>query len=274
MSEANARFLGSIPELYDRHLGPVIFEPYAADLARRVTVAMASTAAPMLEIACGTGILTRHLRAGLPPDVRLVATDLNQPMIDHARAKPGAFDAIDWRQADAEALPFPSASFAALACQFGLMFVPDKEAAFREARRVLAKDGLFAFNVWDSFEHNPFGRIAHETIGSFFSSDPPDFYEVPFGFHDPEVLRHFLDANDFGRVNLEWLTLEALSPSAKSFAVGLVKGNPVGIAIQERGVAIDPIVEALEAALARVGGDHPFRSTMRALVVTAQAGAD
>lgn len=270
MSEANARFLGTIPELYDRHLGPVIFEPYAADLARRVTVA---TAEPVLEVACGTGILTQQLRQSLPPTVRLVATDLNQPMIDYARSKLGVVESIDWRPADAAALPFAAASFAALACQFGLMFVPDKEAAFREARRVLAKDGLFAFNVWGSFEHNPFARIAHETIGRFFPKDPPNFYQVPFGFHDADALRRLLAANDFGQVELEWVTLETRSPSARSFAVGLVKGNPVSIAIQERGVALDPIVDALEAALARVGGDSPFRSTMRALVVTALAGA-
>jgi SAM-dependent methyltransferase len=175
--------------------------------------------------------------------------------------------------ADAVALPFASASFAALACQFGLMFVPDKEAALREARRVLVKDGLFAFNVWASFEHNAFGRIAHETIGSFFSVDPPNFYQVPFGFHNPDEVRRFLHANDFGQVELEWVTLEARSPSAKSLAIGLIKGNPVSIVIQERKVALDPIVDALEAALVRVGGDHPFRSTMRALVVTARAGA-
>jgi ubiquinone/menaquinone biosynthesis C-methylase UbiE len=270
MSEANARFVGTIPELYDRHLAPVIFEPYAADLARRVA---AATAAPVLEVACGTGILTQQLRAQLSPTVRLVATDLNQPMIDYARSKLGALAPIDWRPADAAALPFPSASFGALACQFGLMFVPDKEAAFREARRVLAKDGLFAFNVWAGFEHNPFGRIAHETIGRFFSVDPPNFYQVPFGFHDPDVLRRFLDANDFGQVEVEWITLEARSLCAKSLAVGLIKGNPVSIAIQGREVALDPIVDALETALARVGGDHPFRSTMRALVVTARAGA-
>jgi ubiquinone/menaquinone biosynthesis C-methylase UbiE len=270
MSETNARFLGTIPELYDRHLGPVIFEPYAADLARRVAVAAVQ---PVLEVACGTGILTEQLRAHLSPKVRLVATDLNQPMIDYARSKLGAVERIDWRPADAVSLPFASASFSAVACQFGLMFVPDKEAAFREARRVLAKDGLFAFNVWGSFEQNPFGRIAHETIGSFFSADPPNFYQVPFGFHDSDTLRRLLDANDFGQVKLDWVTLEARSPSARSLAIGLVKGNPVSIAIQERGVVLDPIVDALEAALARVGGDHPFRSTMRALVVTARAGA-
>jgi ubiquinone/menaquinone biosynthesis C-methylase UbiE len=269
MPETNARFLGTIPQLYDRHLGSVIFEPYAADMARRVALA---GAAPVLEVACGTGILTRQLRELLPPDAQLVATDLNQPMIDHARTKLGALAHIDWRPADAAALPFASASFAALVCQFGFMFVPDKEAAFREARRVLAQGGLLAFSVWDGFEHNPIGRIAHETIGSFFSADPPNFYQVPFGFHDPDVLRHLLDANDFHHIELEWVTLEAISPSAKTFAMGLVKGNPVSIAIQERGLALDPIVEAVEAALVRIGGNNPFRSTMRALVVTARAG--
>jgi SAM-dependent methyltransferase len=268
MSEANARFLGSIPELYDRHLGPVIFESYAADLAARVTV---TTTAPVLEIACGTGILTQHLRARLSPDIPMVATDLNQPMIDYARAKPGMVGNIEWRTADAAALPFPAATFATVACQFGLMFVPDKDAAFREARRVLMQDGLFAFNVWGDFADNAFGRIAHETIASFFPANPPDFYRVPFGFHDPAVLQRLLGANNFGHVSLAWVDHETLSVSARSLAIGLVKGNPVSIAIQERGGDLDAVVDAVEAALARDGGNQPFRSTMRALVVTARA---
>jgi ubiquinone/menaquinone biosynthesis C-methylase UbiE len=271
MAETNVRFAGTIPELYDRHLGPVIFEPYAADLARRVAVIHID--GPVLETACGTGILTRQLRAHLSPATRLVATDLNEPMLDYARAKLGGAEHTDWRQADAAALPFPPASFAAVVCQFGLMFVPDKPAAFREARRVLVAGGLFTFNVWDSLARNPFGRIAHETIAGFFPTDPPNFYEVPFGFHDPDVLRHLLAAHGFGQVEIERVTLEAYSPSAESFAVGLVKGNPVSIAIQERGVPFDPIVEAVATALARVGGNNPFRSTMQALVVTARAGA-
>ena len=270
MPEANARFLGTIPELYDRHLGPVVFEPNAADLVRRIPAAPAGA---LLEVACGTGILTRELRARLLRSVQLVATDLNQPMIDYARSKLDALDSIEWRQADAAALPFPPAAFAVLACQFGLMFVPDKDAAFREARRVLTKGGLFVFSVWDRIERNPFGRIAHESIGSFFSADAPNFYQVPFGLHDPDVLRGLLNASDFGRVELETVSLEARSPTARSLALGLVKGNPVSIAIQERGVALDPIVDRLEAALVRAGGDQPFRSTMQALVVTAQAGA-
>ena len=130
MAEDNARFEGSIPELYDRHLGPVIFVPYAEDLARRFAV----NEGPVLEIACGTGILTERLPSRLSSTVRLVATDLNAPMIDYARARLGASQPIEWQTADAASLPLPAASFAAIACQFGLMFVADKEAPFRGSR--------------------------------------------------------------------------------------------------------------------------------------------
>ena len=268
MTDKDARFHGSIPELYDRHLGPVIFEPYAEDLARRVA---AFAPQSVLETACGSGIATRRLRAALPHSARLVATDLNEPMIEHARKRLEGIEPIEWRQADAAALPFEPASFDAVVCQFGLMFVPDKPAAFREARRVLEIGGSFAFSVWDGFEHNAFGRIAHETIGGFFPSDPPNFYKVPFGFHDRDVLRRLLDENRFGDVKLETLKLSAQSESARSFAIGLVKGNPVSIAIEERGGGLDAVIDAVTAALAREGGARPFRSTIQALVVMARA---
>ena len=135
MTDANARFQGTIPDLYDRHLGPVIFRPYAEDLAQRLIV---SDADRVLETACGTGILTKELRARLPRAARLVATDLNEPMIAYAGTKLADMDEIEWQTADAAALPFPPDSFDAVVCQFGVMFVPDKAAAFREARRVLA----------------------------------------------------------------------------------------------------------------------------------------
>ena len=269
MADSSSVFAGSIPEQYDRLLGPVLFQPYAEDLAGRVAD---RAGAAVLETACGTGILTRQLRMRLPQATRLVATDLNQPMIDHARARLGDAGQIEWQQADCAALPFPAASFSALACQFGLMFVPDKPAAFREARRVLAGGGLLAFNVWDSLAHNPYARVVQETVAGFLPDDPPTFFDVPYGFHDAGAWRDLLSAHGFAEQELESVTLEARSPTAEQLAVGFVRGTPLSNAIQERGGAFDRIVEAVAAALARLGGEAPFRSTMRALVVTARAG--
>ena len=268
MSDINARYQGTIPEFYHRYLGPVMFEPYAADLARRISVPGGGS---ILEIACGTGMLTRQLYRQVAPSVRLVATDLNEPMIDFARSQTDRDAKIEWRPADATALPFPDASFDAVVCQFGVMFFPDKKVAFNEARRVLPAGGLLAFNVWGAFERNPYARIAHETVGRFFPEDPPEFFHVPFGFSDREVLRQLLTDSGFGEIEFEWVTLQAKSPSARSFALGLIEGYPVSLAIKERGLAPEPVVEAVAAALTRFGGDQPFSSTMGALVVTARA---
>jgi ubiquinone/menaquinone biosynthesis C-methylase UbiE len=267
MAEADNPFTASIAEVYDRHLGPALFEPYAMDLARRIAHCPPG---PVLETACGTGILTRQLRLSLHPSVRIFATDASQAMLDYAQTCLGTNAAIQWGRADAAALPFRSGSFAVVACQFGMMFVQDKESAFREARRVLAEGGFLAFNVWDSLAQNPCCRIAHETVCSFFPENPPDFFRVAFGFHDHHELRRSLLAYGFDDVRLDAVELEVRCPSAGLLAVGQIKGAPVGIAIRQRGIAVDHVVDAVADALARLGGDRPFRSTMQALVVTAR----
>ncbi len=271
MTDANAQFEGSIPENYDRYLGPVLFEPYARDLAARLDV---KDGARVLEIACGTGIATRHLRGRLPAGARLTATDLNEPMLAHARRKLDGVKGIEWRQADAGVLPFPPASFEAAVCQFGLMFVPDKAAACREVRRVLAPGGAFLSNVWDSLDRNRFARIAHETIGGFFKSDPPTFYQVPFSLSRTDELQALLAGAGFDGVQIEPVALEGRGPSAGELARGLVEGNPVGSAIRERGgVTVDEVVQAVAAAVAREFGDRPVRLPLRAFVLRARVGA-
>src|SRR5687768_9897286 len=219
MNDKNAKFEGSIPTYYDRHLGPVIFEPYAADMATRV--AAVAPNGPVLETSCGTGILTAHLRAKLLNTAHLVATDLNQAMIDVATHKEGVAADVEWKQADACSLPFQDRTFAAVVNQFGMMFVPDKTAAIREAERVLKDGGFFAFNVWDSLQNNPIGRSGHETVTKFFETDPPTFYQVPFGFSDPEMWTELLVQNGFGQIQVHKVSFDARSESAESLAIGL-----------------------------------------------------
>lgn len=264
----HAQFTGSIPENYDRYLGPVHFEPFADDLVSRVTATHPQGA--VLEIACGTGIVTKKLRARLPLSVKLVATDLNQPMLDYARAKL-ADPSIEWQKADAMALPFEASSFGAAVCGFGVMFVPDKPVAFRESRRVLAAGGAFVFNVWDGFEGNECSRIANGTIRTFLGGDEPEFMKIPFGFNDRALIRRLLAGQGFDRIEIEPVTIKSCSPTARDFAIGVIRGTPASHEIQQRGIPLDEVVEAVAVALARAFGDAPFRTDRRALVITARA---
>ncbi|MDF0651599.1 MAG: class I SAM-dependent methyltransferase [Nitrospira sp.] len=261
-----------ICDLYERHLGSALFEPYAIDLAGRV--ADDCSQGSVLEMACGTGIVTRQLRARLKPAVALTATDINPGMLDYAQKKLNALEGITWKQADIADLPFTDASFNAAVCQFGLMFVSDKNHAFREMRRILAKGGLLAFSVWDRMENNSWGIIAHATVGEFFPENPPQFFKAPCSFYDIDVLRNLLTASGFDRINIQTVRKECYSATAHSLAIGLIEGAPILAEIQERGGASGPIVDAVATSLARTGGNNPHRSTMQAIVVTARAKDD
>jgi ubiquinone/menaquinone biosynthesis C-methylase UbiE len=267
MPANNVAFVGSIPENYDRYLGPMLFDPYAADLVARLNV---PENASVLELACGTGIVTRRLRDRLGPGARLVASDLNEAMMGYASGKFGAEEAVEWQQADATDLPFGDQSFDAVVCQFGLMFFPDKERALRETYRVLKPGGVFLFSVWDKIETNYLPHIAHTIIAKFFDDKPPDFYEVPFSFHDPETIKSLIATTGFKQLQLSVLPLEAISASARDAAKGLIHGNPVITAIKERDESRVPEIEAaVAAAVAAQCGDEPVRGRMQALVCVA-----
>lgn len=264
MANRSAQFDGSIPAHYDRHLGPLFFEPFAEDMARRVTATSA-----VLELACGTGIVTRHLRMALPPGASLVATDLNEAMLDYARAAlPGA--AVEWQQADAQALPFPDAQFDAVVCQFGLMFLPDKSLGFREAGRVLRPGGRFLFNVWASLDANPIALLAHEEVRRLVPDDPPMFIPIPFSLDDVPLLTRLAAGAGLTVRRTDRIRLEAEAPSAAGVARGLVLGNPTQHALRDRGITdVEPLIAAVGTALALVGGDAPFRMPMEAVVLEA-----
>jgi len=263
----DASFVGSIPEHYDRSLGPVVFIDFAADIARRVA---ACGPARVLETAAGTGIVTRKLRDLLPAGTRLTATDLNPPMLDVAREKFRADESVDFRPADATTLPFPDDSFDAVVCQFGVMFFPEKDKSYREIHRVLTPGGRYLFNVWDGHRYNQFGRIAHEVAGGFFPADPPQFYKVPFSYHQIDAIKESLIGAGFVDINIAILRLEKEIPDAALFARGLIYGNPIIDQIRTRG-GVDPdrIVDAVAQRLRVEFGTDPGRMTLQAIIFSA-----
>ena len=268
MKDEHAQFSGSIPAAYDRYLGPMLFQPYAEDLAARLQVV---TNGSVLELACGTGILTRALRTHLPSTVKLTATDLNEPMFRDAAAKFRKDETVQWLQADACSLPFGDRMFDAVVCQFGIMFVPDKALAAREAHRVLKSGGLFLFNVWDAMEHNELGQLTHQTIASYFDKDPPTFYEIPFGYHDQDEIKRVLKEAGFQEIKTEVVTKVGAANRAEDASTGLVKGNPVAVAIAERDLSLLPVItKAVAQAIAGRFGETDIRAPMRAIVVEAR----
>ncbi|MEO8103825.1 MAG: class I SAM-dependent methyltransferase, partial [Betaproteobacteria bacterium] len=217
-------FSGSIPKLYDTLLVPLIFEPYAEDLARRLA---ANPPARVLEIAAGTGVVTRRLAAALP-DAAIMATDLNQPMLDQAAAT-GTSRPVQWRQADAMDLPFGDAAFDAVVCQFGAMFFPDKAKAFAQALRVLAPGGVFVFNVWDRIEENEFADVVTAALGSMFPQDPPRFMaRTPHGYFDAATIRKALADGGFtAAVQIDTLAARSRAESARIPAIAYCQGTPL-----------------------------------------------
>jgi ubiquinone/menaquinone biosynthesis C-methylase UbiE len=265
MTDDHAKFEGSVPVFYDRFLGSFYFEPYAADLAQRVTV---SRDARVLELACGTGILTRRLREALPKDAQLVATDLNEAMIEFARSKLWGTD-IHWRTADAQSLPFKDGVFDAVVCQFGLMFLPDKPLGFREARRVLKPGGMLVTNVWCALADNPTAAAAHRALTGLFPDDPPRFLETPFGFHDPAAIEAVARDAGFSTVAVERVDLEGHAPSARHVAMGFARGTPLAAGLAERRADVEAVVEAIARALRDGDGPMPYAAPLAALVITA-----
>ena len=261
-------FTGSIPPIYDKHLGPVIFTPYADDLAQRLRP---GAKARVLEVACGTGIVTGRLLGKLPAGARLLATDLNPAMIEHARTRVRADTRLEFRQADAQQLPFADGSFDHYVCQFGIMFFPDKVAALKEARRVLAPGGEVLLNTWGAMADNDFARIGHTVVSTFFKTDPPTFYLTPFGWHDQAAIRAAFQAAGLPNVTIEVVDRPTTAVSAQDFATGVVLGNPIATAIKERlgDAAHERVVAAVAQELARNGGASPWRGKLRALVVRA-----
>ena len=269
MTDSDKVFSGSIARLYETHLVPLIFEPYARDMSGRIA---ASSASRILEIAAGTGVVTRAL-ATLPNEhLSVVATDLNQAMLDQAAAV-GTSRPVEWRRADAMALPFSDGEFDAVVCQFGVMFFPEKSRAFSEARRVLRPGGVFVFSVWDRIEENDFADTITTALAAAFPEDPPRFLaRTPHGYHDRATIERDLAAGGFATpARMDTVAARSRAGSPRAPAIAYCQGTPLRSEIEARDPGrLGEATELAAAAIARRFGPRAVDGKVQAHVVTVE----
>ena len=268
MATMDVRFSGSIPANYEKHLVPLLFRPHAEILAE---CAARFQPQDILETAAGTGVVTNALTQAIP-NARIVATDLNQAMLDVAGTRVSS-GSVTFRQADALDLPFDDGAFDLVVCQFGVMFYPDKVRGNSEARRVLRDGGHYLFAVWDRIDRNILSNIANESMRELFPDNPPQFMlRGPFSYYDPEWIERDLRAAGFNDIKIESITLESRSSSAEDGARGLVYGSPMGVelAMDDYGPdALDRVYEKVLKAMREYEGPEGFGAPMTAHIVTA-----
>lgn len=270
MADTDKVFAGAVPKLYETHLVPLIFEPYAADLSDRIKSRRVTR---LLEVAAGTGVVTRALAAVLDPGASIVATDLNQAMLDEAAAV-GTTRPVEWRQADAMALPFRDGEFDALVCQFGAMFFPDKPKAFAEARRVLKPGGTFIFSVWDRISENEFADVITTALETVFPMDPPRFLaRTPHGYHDLRIIERDVGGAGFrGAPLIVTVSARSRAHSARIPAIAYCQGTPLRNEIEVRDASRLPEATDVAAeAIAQRFGPGAVDGKIQAHVVIVNA---
>ena len=269
MSDSDRKFAGSVPELYERYLVPLIFDSYATDLVGRLE---SRRPARVLEVAAGTGVVTRALAAALPQTAAIVATDLSQALLDRAAAV-GTRRPVEWRVADALRLPFPDRAFDAVVCQFGVMFFPDKSKAFSEALRVLASGGMFLFNVWDRIEENEFAEAVSSALESVFPADPPRFLSrTPYGYFEREPLEQDLARGGFTkRPRIDTVARRSRAESPRVPAIAYCQGTPLRNEIEARDPGgLEQATDAAADAIARRFGSQSVDGKIQAHVVAVE----
>jgi ubiquinone/menaquinone biosynthesis C-methylase UbiE len=268
MLESDKVFAGSVPENYDRYMVPLIFAPYAADLAQR---AASLSPGAVLEIAAGTGVVTRALAPKLAAGANYIVTDLNQPMLDYAASRQAPDNRIKWRQADALALPFENTAFDLVCCQFGAMFFPDRTAAYREAKRVLKRGGHFLFNVWDRIEDNVFADDVTNALARIFPDDPPRFLaRTPHGYHDTGLIRRELQDAGFSRVVIETKAEQSRASSPRIPAIAYCQGTLLRNEIEAREAGkLEAATEYAASAIADRHGSGEVAAKIQAHVILA-----
>lgn len=252
---------------YERYMVPLIFQPFADEVAARIKALRPDR---VLELAAGTGVVTRAMAKALPPETEIVATDLAEGMLEVATEKQAGLGLVTWRLADGQDLPFRDESFDAVVCQFGIMFFPDKVKGFAEAYRVLRPGGTMLFSSWAAIEENPISRLAFDTVLAEMDGKMPNPMEVPYGYFDAEHIREDMESAGIRNIELEHIVGETAVETALDAALGYVQGGPMTAAIRELGGDVTAITDKVTDAIISMMGDGPFTNPLQALFMSAR----
>ena len=256
-------FTGNVPLNYETYLGPLFFEPYAQDLADRLPN---NKYGKILELACGTGRVTKYLVQKLREDGTLVATDLNEAMLSIGREKV-ADPRIQWSRVDAHELPYDEESIELIVCQFGVMFFQDRPEAFKEAFRVLKSGETFLFNTWDHIRHNTLTEVTRKVMDQIFPNDPAPFLtKGPFSFFDKEQIHQLLADTGFRDITIDTVRITSTATSVQDCLNGIVDGTPIAAYLQERNTPAEEVKEKVAAALEVYKGNGVLNLPMQAHV--------
>lgn len=248
---------------YDHFLGPLFFEPYAIEIAKRIDPAPVSIA---LEIASGTGRVTRHIRERLAASAKLIASDISEEMLAEAKKKLNHHDII-WQNIDAQQLPIFDNCIDLVVCCFGYMFVPDKEKAFAEAYRVLKPGGVLLIATWDKLEHNAASFTSRQIAEKYLKGPLPESYNQAVSMNDETVIRQLLENAGFSKIIIEKVAQSLVCATAKQAATGLVDGGFVFKEIRQHNPEwIDEIKINLEKELSENFGASPMIAPMSAVI--------
>jgi ubiquinone/menaquinone biosynthesis C-methylase UbiE len=260
-------FTGSIPQHYDQYQGPMFFEDYAIDVANRIN---GTTANDVLELSCGTGRVTNHIRRVLRPKAKLTASDLSPDMLEVAKQKLGSSD-IDWQIIDFTKIPFEDKSLDLVVCCFGYMFAESKEQAFAEALRVLRDDGSLLIATWDKLEYNEASHVFRKTVRKYLGESVPAMYNLPFSMNDGELIKQQLLRVGFSKVEVDLVEKQSQADSAKTATYGMVHGGTLYNEIIKRNPGwVDEIAAIVEKELSDKYGAAPMIAPMRALITQAR----
>lgn len=261
------QFTGTVPQNYDDYLGPMIIEPFASEIATRIHHAHVNQ---VLELGCGTGRVTAHLRKALPESAMLIASDISQEMLTIARNKLGSGN-IKWSIIDAQELPFADNSMDLIVCYFGYMFVPDRKKAFAQAFRVLRPGGMLVFSTWDKLEYNEKSHIFREAVKKYLGDNVPESYKLPFSMFDTTLIKALLRNAGFSTIAIEKADKQSTAASARLAAEGLVYGSLLyNEIIQQDPALVSKIISSVEVELKEKYGDHQIVTPMRAIITQAR----